>query len=608
MIRKLLKFTGAFILFICLLVVAASILLRIYGPKYFIPYVINQVQEVTNGRYILSINSDSVKIHMISMSLDLGYTEFKRDSAVEDYSGVPLLDKFDVHATFESFRIDAFKLITFLISEKIMIHRILLDQPSIVIRKNIHYDLEKETAVSTDSLPPQSINYDADSVLADTLAWEEFHQSRDALTPHIEINEFQISKASFAFYDGHKTNPMQEVHGLDFKVKRFISDDEDDIEVEDAEIHIDSASSLVSKNIARLTVKGVYLHPDSVHINFLHFGHIVDRYRINRIKGFRASWLNIGVEDIEIQGLHPGKMISDSILNIDKASIGNVNLYLFKDKEELVINPAHKALPPEQLRSIPLPLLVDTVEIEKGKFTIDMQAAKAIKPGSITLDHFHAKILNITNIKEELANNPMMQLSADFVVMDSAKLNLDARFKIDSPEDRYWLSCQSKPFNASILNEFLGSQFFIEFPRGDITHLTFEFEGNNKANVGTMDMEYTNLKVQKLKDYEKYIEGKPNTGFIAGVGNLLIPRNRSHEHKNYKPAVIYYEKEYNRDFIHGTVMSLLSGVTSSLGFASKNLQKKEEKAGQLTEADTEKSAEIAVQKAEEAEKKEQPKD
>ena len=115
-----------------------------------------------------------------------------------------------------------------------------------------------------------------------------------------------------------------------------------------------------------------------------------------------------------------------------------------------------------------------------------------------------------------------------------------------------------------------------------------------------MDLEYQDLKVRKLKEYQKYIEGKPNTGFIAGVGNILIPANRSRQTKGYKQAVIYYEKEYNRDFVHGNAMSIVSGLASSVGFGSKNLDKKQEKASKLDETSTQNSAEKALKKAEDA--------
>jgi len=606
--KRLLKILGSIVALVSLAFLISVLLLKIYGPQYLIPYVIEKVQEETKGRYTININADSIKVHLLSLSLNLGYTEFRRDSAVSQNSGIDFLDKFDVHATFQSFRIDVFKLISFIISDRIVVNRILLDQPSIVIRKNIHYNPEKETILATDSLPSQSINYNADSVLADTLAWKEFHHSRGAVTPSIQINQFQIKNGSFFFYDGRKSKPIQEVHGLDFIVKKFIINDQDDIEVDDAEIYIDSASLLVSKNIARLRVKGVDINPESIHLDHLHFGHIVNPYRINEIKGFRASWLNINVDNIDIKGIHPGELISDSTLSIDHASIGYVKLYLFKDKEELVINPAHKALPPEQIREIPIPVLVDTVVINNGDFIIDMEAPQAIAPGRITLNKFQTKILNLTNIPEALEINPEMNLSANFSVMDSARLNLDVTFEIDSPEDSFQVHCRVDPFNASILNGFVGSQFFVEFPSGDIQNLNFYFRGNNIVNVGTMDFEYDNLKVRKLQNYKKYIEGKPNTGFIAGVGNMFIPHNRSSKNKNYKPGVIYYEKEYNRDFIHVTIMSLLSGIESSLGFKTKNIDKQERKAEQLDNSVIEESAKEALDKAEKARQKENKQD
>jgi len=197
-----------------------------------------------------------------------------------------------------------------------------------------------------------------------------------------------------------------------------------------------------------------------------------------------------------------------------------------------------------------------------------------------------------------------MIFHAVFDIEDSIEVDLKVDFDIPSPEDNFFLSCDVQPFQAINLNGFLGSQFFIEFPKGRINYLHFEFEGNNKANVGTMDLEYQDLKVRKLKDYQKYIEGKPNTGLIAGIGNILIPVNRSRQTKGYKQAVVYYEKEYNRDFVHGTIMSLVSGLASSVGFSSKNLDKKQQKASELDETSTQLSAEKVLQKAEDAAEKE----
>jgi hypothetical protein len=390
---------------------------------------------------------------------------------------------------------------------------------------------------------------------------------------------------------------------MDMEFTRLKIDKSGKLTSDDVRVSIDSVSALVSKKTARLDIFKMSIHPDSMVIHNLHFRHIVDRYAINRIKGFRASWLDVQVSDFRLLGLHPLMLTNDSIIDIDKVSIGDLQLLLFKDKSDLVINPAHKALPPEEIRSIPVKLKIDTVEILHGDLTVEMQAPDAKRPGKITLNHFNAGIFNITNIPEYLVSKPEMELFTKFALMDSARINLTAGFRIDSPEDQFRVTCKAEPFNIQILNEFLGSQFFIDFSSGFIKGLNFEFEGNNKANVGTMDLEYNDLKIEKYQNFKRYIDSKPHTGFIAFMGNTLIPNNRSKEDPHYKPAVIYYEKEYNRDFIHGTIMSLLSGLSSTMGFSGHNLEKQEEKARELDASDIKKSEEVAEKKAEKAEEK-----
>jgi hypothetical protein len=324
MIKKIMRLAGILIAGITLLVIIGGVLFQLFSPKYFIPYVIKMAEQKTHGRYTLSINSDSVRVRLWNMNLNLGPTEFVRDSSVNVNSGIEFLDKFDVHARFEALNISAMHALQLFLSRKIVVERIALVAPRILIRKNLNYQLEDKPIL--DSISETMVNYEADSVMADTLAWKEFHESRSAVTPSFEVDSFLIENASLLFFDGRKKFPIYAIYGLDFNVIGFTSDKHNDIEVADASIQVDSLSALVSKNIARLKVAGLNIHPDSIHIDRLHFGHIIDRYKINKIRGFRASWLNINVDDINIWGIHPGELLSDSILNIDKTSIGFLDL------------------------------------------------------------------------------------------------------------------------------------------------------------------------------------------------------------------------------------------------------------------------------------------
>lgn len=587
---------ASFLLFLVLFL----FLFRIFSPSYLVPYLIKQVEEETNGRYALSVNSDSLRIRFVSMTVRLGQTEFRRDSSVNDLSGIEFLDKFDVDASFESFDIHALNMLRYIFSEKFIVDQISLKKPKIIIKKNRAY---LPATNSENQKAEIKSSYLADSVLADTLAWGEFKSSGGLMLPHLIVEQFEIADAHFSFYDGRKKYPVHEVNGFTFNVKGFELIEQSGFNIIDGSIHIDSASSLLSKNTARLRIQGMDLDPEAFHIDSLHFGHVVDKYRINRIKGFRASWLDISVLDINITGLHPNRFISDSVVLIDKASIGEVYFNLFKDKSEPKINPEYKPLPQEIIRNIPAKIEIDTIEILDADLIIDMQAPKANVPGQITLLKSTGLITNLSNVAEELEKNPFMEIQLKTMVMDKIPVTIDYKMNMNSEEDQFWASCKIKPFEASILNGFLGSQFFIEFKSGYVDNLEFNFEGNNKANVGEIDFEYTKLKIQKLKGYESYIAGKPKTGFISAVGNILIPNNRSKNDKKYKTGAIYYEKEFNRPLVHVTIMSVLSGVLSSMGLTSRNLEKQKEKADALDSTAIQKSEETVIKQTEKIDKK-----
>lgn len=600
---RLFKIVGLLISTILLLIIVALFLFRVFSPSYLIPYLIQQVDDETNGRYTLAVSSDSLKIRFINMTVHLGQIEFTRNSDVSAYSGIELFDKFDINARFKSFDIQALNLVRYAFSEKAVVEMIRLSDPEITIRKNRNYkppnsSKDKQPASATINARDDSVKYD----LADSLAWKEFQQAGKSFLPHIVVERFKIENANFDFYGGRVTYPIRKVRGLSFDLKEFQLLKNKDIEISDVSLNIDSVTTLLSKNTARLSIEGFEFHPETFHIDSLHFGHVIDKYRINAIKGFRASWLDIGVKDFNIEGLHPNTFFSDSIIFIDKASIGRVHLNLFKDKEDPKINPDYKALPQEQIRSIPAKIRIDTFEVKRADLIIDMEAPTANTPGQITVDNVELMINNVTNIPEKLAQDPMMNVHISARIMDQIPVTMNYILKTDSEEDLFWATCEVGAFKASVLNDFIGSQFFIQFKSGKIESLEFEIEGNNKANVGTMDFEYSNLKVQKLKGHEKYIDGKPKTGFFVAMGNMLIPTNRSKVKKKYKTAAIYYEKEYNRDIIHGTVMSIVSGLMSSMGFSSKNVEKKKKQAATLDNTSTQKSADKAVKKAEKADK------
>lgn len=577
--KKILKIVGWVLAGILTLVIIGLLYLKIAGPAYVKKQMIERVADRTNGRYSLAI--DSLDFRFFPISLHLGGVKLKRNYEIRQYSGNPLLDKFNIDLRFKSLYVDRFKAHRLLFGNHLKVDEFRWIEPSLVVRKNRNYDPSKAVQAVVDTIPlAVRDGIQGDTLLADGSAKDEFVETSKKVLPSLDLKRLEIQNAYFAIYGGIVEDPVQEIKGLRLGLNevRFKENDKIPFGVEGLSIEIDSAFTLVGNSTAKLGVAGLDITPQNYHLDSVYYHNTVNRYRMNRLKGFRANWVDLRLKNLDLKGLDYAQMIADSAVLVNKIQIERLYVNLFKDKAEKRLNPAKQALPPELIRNIPVPVDIDTLLIRNATLHLDMQAPSAKAPGRLILDPINLRITNLTNVPSRLMEDPMMTLQLDTRLMGVTPLKARYQFKIDDPADTFTVSGSLAPMDAKVINPFIGSQFFIEFKSGYFDTVEFAFTGNNKANVGEMDLEYRKLAFRKLQNYQQYVDKSPKMGFVSAAGTLVVPSNRSKSNKGYKKSVIYYEKEYNRDFIHGTVMSVLSGFINSLGVLKKDLGKMQEQA------------------------------
>jgi|GEM_PF-2832683 len=583
---------------VVLTIILAIVLFQAYGVEMTRGYIINKVRGETIGRYELILND--LDFSVLGGTVHLRGIEFKRDTTVDTYVGISFLDKFDIDAKIGSLDVTSFKLFRFALLNQINVHDLQLVDPVITIKKNRDYTDEEERRAGNSELLAADSEKEV-TVLADSLAMKELQEASKEFFPPITVDNLIVLRGAFAFFGGEVDYPIQKVEGLNLKLKGVYYEDGKRIyTAEDLSFEVDSASTLVSQNMAKLSFKGLHISTTAIHIDRLHYGHVISAAAVNRIKGFRASWLNIEVDHIDLPIADVDKMIEDSSLLIPRLNIENVNLHFFKHKYEKRINPGYKALPQELVQGIPYRFALDSLVVDNATVLIEMLATDAKHPGQLTLDTSKLTLTNMTNIPLRISTNPVMELNLTTKLMREAPASVNFKFDLNSDDLGYNTILKAGPMRASLLNDFLGSQVFIEFRSGFIDRIDLRYHGNKRANVGKMDFEYTNLRVRQLEDAEKYIDGKPKTGFLSGVANVIISKNNTPDMKKYKGGLVYYEREYNRDFMHGMIMSLVSGLMSTLGLGNQKEAKIQDKLNALDDQSMQDSAVRAQRKADQA--------
>ena len=594
--KKGFKIAGIALGALLLLGVIAALAISRYGPSLLLGYLKDKVEADTNGRYKLSL--DSLDFSPWTLSAHMGGLSLERDTTVQALSGIRLLDQFDVAYTQRSFDIQAFHLLRYVFSHTLEVEAMRLVDPSVKLVKNRLYGADGSDRPGSSVESPGN-----DSLLADTLVRRELAESGSQFFPILELGELAIEKGHFALYDGLKPDPVQQVKGLNLRLKKVRSDEDAPFSADSLMIGVDTATTLLERNFARLDLFDLYISPDSFRLDSLHLRHVVPPGRLNRLKGFRSFWVSAKARGLELHGVHYDRLIADSALVIDRVSVGNADITLFRDRADPRIDTAYKPLPPEIIRNFPGPLEIDTLDVLQADLALRMQAPGAIAPGQIAVNDMRITVTNVCNLPEKLEEDPYMDIAMQGKLMRSAPMTVDYRFLLTSPEDRYWANFQMRDLDATLLNDMVGSQAFITFRSGVIDNMALVYAGNNKANVGEMDFEYHDLKVRKLEEYDKFVPDNPHTGFLATLGNMLMPPNRNHDRKGYKKGVAYYEKEYNWGLAYNTAQTVNAGLRSSLGMGPRNLEKMQARAAALTDEDVRKSAEEAVRQLDMARQK-----
>ena len=158
--------------------------------------------------------------------------------------------------------------------------------------------------------------------------------------------------------------------------------------------------------------------------------------------------------------------------------------------------------------------------------------------------------------------------------MGKGPLKAHARFDISSPEDLYWVNVELGEMSMTELNPLVENQALIHISRGNLKKLQFEYAGDSDHTDGTLDFEYTDLKLSKLEDFHTIQDKNPKNGFLIGIANLLVPRNHvSTVKKGYETGKIYVIRDPQRDFFSVLIESLSAGILSNMGIGPKDPEK-----------------------------------
>ncbi len=298
-------------------------------------------------------------------------------------------------------------------------------------------------------------------------------------------------------------------------------------------------------------------------------------------KQFARAVFQIGVKELLLSSINISSWDELGALEINKISISEPLFQISVDKKwPKPMN--EKPLPSTSIRSIPIPLIIDTIDIKQGNVRFQ-QIGDVDKPTlKLKFGQINSKLTNITNDSLLLEKNARLAFNASTMFMDSARLNLQIVFNLLAPDDAYHVNVKMDEMPFSVVNQILEDQANVQID-GKVNNLKAEFEANKHNAKGILDLDYSDLKLKMHKTKVTESGTKVKSSWLLNTMiNPILRTNNNIDQPNFKQGEISYDRPLDIAFFgmiwHSTKTGLMSTLLPGKGQKTETTEsnKKEE--------------------------------
>jgi hypothetical protein len=216
--------------------------------------------------------------------------------------------------------------------------------------------------------------------------------------------------------------------------------------------------------------------------------------------------------------------------------------------------------PHQLLMKLDFPVEVDTLRINNFKLTYLELNPKIQKTGRLVFDKIKGDVTNITNIRENIAVNKIMQVKASTSLMNEG--DLDAVFTFDltkTNNGNFSVDVSLGPVNGTVFNPVAIPLGPFEIKSLSIKKLKAHIDGTNNNAHSIVFFSYNDLKITALKpDEDKKLKSRKFLSFIANT--FIINKSNNSVKETSTPSLGNFTRDPSRSFFALIWRALLDGI------------------------------------------------
>ncbi len=213
--------------------------------------------------------------------------------------------------------------------------------------------------------------------------------------------------------------------------------------------------------------------------------------------------VNVMIETIDINRIDLKKIIFDTKIEVGKINVKNSYIHIFKNNQKHLDSDFKKSVFNELIRSIPIPVMVDTIQLNQVDIDFELMNSTHNQPAKI---NFLINNGYIANFNTDVNSTDTLTFFAEGKFMKRGSLWITAHILVSDTVNNYQQfmgSIKNMPFK--ILNPLIKQFANADISSGYIDEISFNGTANSHRTTGSVIFKYTDLKIEfyKKKDARK---------------------------------------------------------------------------------------------------------
>lgn len=520
------------------LIIIVVILLLLGGIQLFFSFYLNSylenrissaVKEQTQGQYELMV--DDLNLSVWGRKFEMNNI---RLHPTNDSSSAPKLDM-------EQFSVRQIRFFPYLFSGAIQAGQVQLSSPNVSFVQNNPDSLTFLQSSDNSSNRSKSRSIKIDQLLIENGALTYWNKEQNSIRG--ELNNFHLTISDLRVDSTTKSKPLlsdfNTVQTHSGKIRYLLNNDLYAIETNGFNISTSDGLAVVDS---------LKLVPQLPKYEFSQkVGQQKDRISL-KVAGLR-------LKNPDIEKLKSGELDAERFI-IDKANLEVFHSKLVPKSPESV-----KTFPQEAFKEMPVPIQIDTIEINQSEISYSEHLPDVARPGTVTFANINARFAGVTNDSLAIARGDTIVLDVTSDVMAAAELDAHFEFPLNK-NGGHSVRATLASMQAEQLNPILEPVGLVRAEDGTLHSLQFYMDLGADSATGWVQLVYSDLKIAVLNS--DHVDSGGRQWLKTFLANVLKIKKNNNE-APLRRGEVSKERIHTKSIFSYWWKSLSTGLKDNVG-------------------------------------------